>query len=61
MYEIERSNYISDNIYAGDFPVEIEVAEAKEDIEKYSCSTYSWQACKSNSRKLGGYLRNYSR
>lgn len=34
MYEIERSNYISDNIYAGDFPVEIEVAEAKEDIEK---------------------------
>lgn len=34
MYEIEKGNYISDNIYAGDFPVEIEVAEAKEDIEK---------------------------
>lgn len=34
MYEIEKGNYISDNIYAGDFPVEIEVLEAKENIEK---------------------------
>ena len=34
MYEIKKENYEGDNIYAGDFPVEIEVVEAKENIGK---------------------------
>ena len=34
MYEIEKQNYLPDNIYAGDFPVEISVETANAKLEK---------------------------
>ncbi len=34
MYEIEKANYVPNDIYAGDYPVEIGIEEAKADLEK---------------------------
>lgn len=36
MYEIEKNNYLPENIYAGDFPVEIGVEPAKAAIKKHT-------------------------